>query len=148
MQDFLYIIFPSKPGYHFILQDSGLRKASKVLDLDEQWQDDACFVRYDFHNPHMIPKELHHAFDGVLIDPPFITEDVWKQYAVAAQLLLAPGGKIICTTIPENAGLLQGLLDVVATPFKPCIPHLVYQYDLFCNFEPRVLCQKNPEVPD
>ena len=32
--------------------------------------------------------------------------------------------------------------------FRPCIPNLVYQYDLYTNFEPSVLCEKNAEVPD
>jgi EEF1A lysine methyltransferase 1 len=138
----------TRPAGFYALQDSCLRKTSKVLDLDEQWQGNACFLQYDFHEPNNIPSELHHTFDGVLIDPPFVTQDAWQQYAVTAKLLLAPGGKIICTTISENAGLLQALLGVVATPFKPSIPNLVYQYNLFCNFEPVVLCQKNPEISD
>jgi hypothetical protein len=29
----------------------------------------------------------------VVIDPPFITEDVWKLYAQAAKLLLKPDGR-------------------------------------------------------
>ena len=34
-------------------------------------------------------------------------------------------GKIIATTIAENAGLLKDLLGVSPQPYKPCIPHLV-----------------------
>lgn len=35
-----------------------------------------CHLRYDFRKPEDIPEELHHQFDGVVIDPPFITRDV------------------------------------------------------------------------
>ena len=34
-------------------------------------------------------------------------------------------GKIIATTIAENAALLKDLLGVCPQPYKPCIPHLV-----------------------
>lgn len=34
-------------------------------------------------------------------------------------------GKIIATTIAENAALLKELLGVSPQPYKPCIPHLV-----------------------
>ncbi|RYH06746.1 hypothetical protein EON65_42520 [archaeon] len=34
---------------------------------------------------------MHHSFDVVVIDPPFITEDVWRKYAAAAKVLLKTG---------------------------------------------------------
>ena len=136
-------------GEHTVsVQDSALLKGSKVFDLDEQWSDRAGYVRYDFRRPGDIPTALHGKFDGILIDPPFITREVWDQYAAAAKLLLAGGGRVICTTVAENATLMSELFAATATPFKPSIPNLVYQYDLFCNFEPQVLCSANPEVPE
>lgn len=48
--------------------------------------------RYDFNAPEDVPAELHHTFDCVVIDPPFITEEVWHKYAATAKLLLKPGG--------------------------------------------------------
>lgn len=33
-------------------------------------------------------------------------------------------------------------------PFKPSIPHLVYQYDFYANYETTALAAKNPEIPD
>jgi len=44
--------------------------------------------RYDFNHPEAIPESLHHLFDCVVIDPPFITREVWEKYASAAKLLL------------------------------------------------------------
>jgi EEF1A lysine methyltransferase 1 len=130
------------------VQDSTLRRLSKVLDLDEQWKSDPAFIRYDFHKPEDIPVSIHHTFDGVLVDPPFITMEVWGKYSEAVKLLLKDGGKIICTTIAENADLMQSLFggNLKAAAFKPSIPNLIYQYDLYCNFEPTVLAQHNPEL--
>jgi len=85
-----------------------------------------------------------------VIDPPFITAEVWQAYAAAAAALLAPGGAIIATTTRENEALLARLLgaDLVRTPFLPSIPHLVYQYSLFTRgFTPTVLGRANPEIP-
>ena len=85
----------------------------------------------------------------VVIDPPFITEEVWVLYAAAARLLLRPaGGMVIATTVRENEALLARLLGTARARFQPSIPHLVYQYSLFyAGFQPAVLCETNPELP-
>ena len=83
----------------YVLQGSQLRKDSVVLEHDKQWESDPGFVWYDFNDPEGIPSSLHGSFEGVLIDPPFITPEVWEKYAKTAKLLLQEGGKIICTTI-------------------------------------------------
>lgn len=80
------------------LQASPLRASSWLFDLDQQWAGEPHFVAYDFHRPEDLPANIHHTFDCIVIDPPFITEDVWQLYARAAQLLLAPGGKHYCST--------------------------------------------------
>jgi len=85
----------------------------------------------------------------VVIDPPFVTRDVWEKYATSARLLLIEeGGKVILSTISENAEMMKELLDVSPLPFQPSIPHLVYQYDMYANFEVAVLGEKNPEIPE
>ena len=66
-------------------------------------------------------------FDCVVIDPPFITPECWKLYAATAKLILAPGGKVIASTIAENAPLMKELLGASPQRFQPSIPHLVYQ---------------------
>lgn len=82
-----------------MIQGSQLRKDSIVLDFDKQWESDPGFVFYDYNDPESIPERLKGSFEGVLIDPPFITTEVWEKYAKTAKLLLKDGGKIICTTI-------------------------------------------------
>ena len=75
------------------LQTSDLRKGSALFDIDKQWSREPNFVLYDFNNPEDIPVNIHNTFDCVVIDPPFITEEVWTLYAAAAKVLLAPGGR-------------------------------------------------------
>ena len=75
------------------MQSSTLRKQSALFDLDKQWSKEPNFVLYDFNNPEDIPANIHHTFDCVVIDPPFITEEVWTLYAAATRLLLAPEGQ-------------------------------------------------------
>jgi len=52
------------------------------------WSEDPGFVKYDYKNVQALPKEYHHQFDYVVIDPPFVTDTVWEKYAQAAKLLL------------------------------------------------------------
>lgn len=68
-------------------------------------------------------------------------------------------GKVVGTTVAENGPMLAELLPpgpdpagfglpaVQAAAFRPSIPHLIYQYNLFTNFKPAVLCEPNPEIP-
>lgn len=88
------------------LQTSDLRKRSALFDLDRQWSREPNFVLYDFNNPEDIPINIHNTFDCVVIDPPFITEEVWTLYAAAAKLLLAPGGG--CGSYHASHGYLMG----------------------------------------
>mmetsp|Transcript_5055 Transcript_5055/g.6868 ORF Transcript_5055/g.6868 Transcript_5055/m.6868 type:complete len:189 (-) Transcript_5055:103-669(-) len=142
------VAFLSTPSLFFSLKNKELKKNSAVFDLDEQWANLSNFVRYDFKEPLNVPANLHHTFDCVVIDPPFITREVWEKYAETARLLLTPEGKIICSTIQENAPMMKEVLDVNPTIFFPSIPHLVYQYCLYSNYESARLSAKNPEIPD
>lgn len=64
----------------------------------------APFRRYDFNKPDEIPAELHHTFTMVVIDPPFITQEVCivlqlvgVPCAQATANIPAPGvGKVRC----------------------------------------------------
>ncbi|KAJ9515411.1 hypothetical protein QJQ45_016407 [Haematococcus lacustris] len=145
--------FLSTPSVYFSLpKGSSLRQNSWVLDFDTQWASDPHFVKYDFNSPLALPADLHHAFDCVVIDPPFITREVWQHYAATARLLLQPqgAGKVIASTVAENAPLMEELLGVKPVAFRPSIPHLVYQYNFYTSHEPSAdgLGAANPEVPD
>ena len=125
-----------------------MKANSWVFDLDDQRSKDAHFFKYDFNFPERIPAELRGTFDFVVIDPPFITRKVWEKYAEAAHLLLCPRGETLLTTVRENAPILKEMLGVSPQRFRPSIPNLVYQYDLYTNYESQHLSELNPEIPE
>ena len=79
-----------------------------MFDIDESLKD-KNFVYYDFKLPENIPEELHHTFDFLVIDPPFITEEVWTLYSKAIDLLKAPDAKVLLSTIDENEEMIKRL---------------------------------------
>ena len=88
---------------------------------------------YDFNKPEELPESLYATFDMAVIDPPFITREVWAKYTDAVKLLLKKDengqeykGNLLCSTITENKEFMKELLDVEPCAFKPSIPNLVY----------------------
>lgn len=142
------IAFLSTPSIYFSLKSKEIKAGSRVFDFDPKFGKDAGFVMYDFNKPEDIPGELHGYFDMVVIDPPFITREVWEKYAVATKLIIAKEGKILLSTIDENEGFIEELLGAKRRAFRPSIPNLVYQYSLYSNYESEGLLAKNPEIPD
>ena len=56
------------------------------------------------------------SFDVIVIDPPFITSEVWMKYAATAhKLIKKKDGKYILTTILENAPLLKEQFEASPT---------------------------------
>jgi hypothetical protein len=104
------------------------------------------FFPFDFKRVADVPAQYYARFDFVLIDPPFITKEVWQAYADAVRLITRPGARVLCSTIDENAGLLKELLGVERATFRPLIPNLVYQYSLFANYQHAGLEGVNEEV--
>ena len=148
------VAFLSTPSLYFSLPVAA-RVGHSVLDIDTQWSKDPGFIRYDFNEDPTValPPSALGAYDLVVIDPPFITEPVWRRYALAAHALLKGGAKggVICTTVAENEGLLAELfVGCKSVPFQPSIPNLVYQYNTFTNVDPvpAALAVKNKEIPE
>jgi hypothetical protein len=137
----------STPSIYFSLSEA-VQQRSYVLDYDKQWASDRGYVFYDFNTPELVPSELHNQFDFVLVDPPFITCEVWAKYAITTKLLLRPGGRVLCTTIAENANMMKELLGLQPVRFRPSIPNLVYQYCVYTNYDSDLLNKLNPEIDD
>lgn len=83
--------FLSTPSLYFSLPEE-VRKNCFVFDFDDQWKNDRGFVHYDFNKPDELPQELLGNFDIAIIDPPFITHEVWKKYAITGKLLVHSEG--------------------------------------------------------
>lgn len=142
------IAFLSTPSLYFSLPEK-FRQLCHVFDYDKKWDNDRGFVLYDYNCPSDIPQELHHTFDIIVIDPPFITTRVWEKYVETTLLCRrSEESKIILTTIIENQDFLKQRLNVTPSVFQPSIPNLVYQYSLYTNYTSEIFSVKNPEIPE
>jgi hypothetical protein len=143
------VAFLSCPSLYFALTDGDLRSRSKLFEFDRQWESDTGFVFYDFNHPDKIPVGLWDAFDLVVVDPPFITREVWAKYAETIRLIAAKGCKFLFTSVIENQAMLEELVEtsLLVPEFQPSIPKLVYQYHCFVSFPPARLNSPNEELP-
>ena len=141
------VAFLSTPSLFFSLGEE-VRKLCTLFDFDNSLGScSSQFEFYDYNNPTNIDKKLHHTFDVIVIDPPFISPSVWEGYSATAELLgVNENAHIICTTVEQNAGLMERLFNCKATRFQPSIPTLVYQYNTYANFPSAALSIINPEL--
>ena len=68
------------------------------------------------------------------------------KFANFAKYLQKEGCKIIACSIAENKDRLKKLLNLDIKTFQPSIPHLVYQYNIYANYDDEELDKKNPEI--
>jgi len=95
------VTFLSTPSVYFSLKNQELKRNSRLFDIDEAWASDPGFVKFNFKEVDKIPKEYHHYFDYVVIDPPFVTDVVWEQYARAAKLVLVLEDGVTTAIVPS-----------------------------------------------
>ncbi|KAM3141650.1 hypothetical protein pb186bvf_006255 [Paramecium bursaria] len=134
------LAFLSTPSVYFTLKQPN----AKLFEYDKQFETDKGFVFYDFNNP--IIDEYKNHFDFILIDPPFITEEVWTKYAQTINHIRKENTKILCCSIKENDKMLYKLIGVQPVKFMPSIPNLIYQYNFYSNYNHEDLDQSNPEL--
>jgi hypothetical protein len=141
--------FLSTPSLYFALTSSELRAKSNLFEYDRQWEKDPGFVFYDFNKPESVPVTMWGKFDYIVVDPPFITREVWTKYVQTVNLIAAKGCKFLFTSVIENQQMLEELVDgaLIIPDFRPSIPKLTYQYHCFANYEPQSLLTPNPELP-
>lgn len=92
----------------------------------------------------------------VVIDPPFLAQEVWENYAASARFLLEHDpldsdldkrGLIIGTTIRENNFFMKRLFGAEPCNFLPSCPNLVYQFAVYTNHDNcETLKQVNEEL--
>jgi EEF1A lysine methyltransferase 1 len=113
----------------------------KVFEFDRRflrYGDD--FVYYDYESPTMLRKKFHGCFDWVVVDPPFLSEEVLEKYAQTIELIMKKEGRIILMTgikvrtfILENLGEKFGLKECVWKPSHS--GSLKNDFGAFTNFE-------------
>ena len=134
------VAFLSTPSVFHVAVQAGVHGDlfdidSKLFNSENELDDARCF-KFDFQQRE-IATDLQGQYDCVVIDPPFISEEVLAAYGDVTKLLLCEKGKILISSIAENSAVLIDTLDrdIRQVPFKPSIPSLVYQYSLFVNYE-------------
>jgi len=140
--------FLSTPSIYFSLKEKPVKEAAKVFDFDTKFAKDPNFVFYDFNKWEELSSELHGTFDMVVIDPPFITREVWEKYAACAKALLKSEGIYLISTIDENEAMIKELTGSLRRTFRPSIPNLVYQYSFYSSYSHPALDEQNPEIPE
>lgn len=148
------VAFLSTPSLFFAF-DEAKRRNFHLFDFDSKapWSNDANYVYFDYNHPLSFDESLRNTFDMVVIDPPFITREVWDKYAATTEALAtdSTGSSlkplVLATTVHENVPLMKELFDATPTVFQPSIPNLVYQYASFTNFPSNCLAQPNEEIP-
>ena len=77
------VAFLSTPSVYFSLpEDSPARRGGIAFDYDRQWEGHPSYRFFDFNDPEgTIEPGLRHTFDCAVVDPPFITRDVWTRWA-------------------------------------------------------------------
>ena len=142
--------FIATPSIFFSLSKE-IQNKSYLFDIDEKLtKKHPNGKRYDFNESNYEEKfpDLKHSFDYLVIDPPFITEEAWTKFSNFALYLSNDKCKIIACSIAENKDKLKNLLNLEMKNFQPSIPHLVYQYNIFANYDDEELNKKNPEIPE
>jgi hypothetical protein len=147
------IAFVSTPSIFFSLDDSFKHK-SKLFDYDDRLlKRHANAVKFDFNEFSDLAKnpEFLDKFDFIMIDPPYINEPSWTKFAEFAKVIAQKSNdnikaKILTCSIAENKDLLKKLLDLEMKNYQPSIPHLVYQYNFFANYEDDLLNEINKEI--
>ena len=138
-------LYPASAFLFYIINSSLVLPFT--FKFDTSWNSCGGYHFYDYNDPTNIEDSCFGQFDLVVIDPPFISQSVWELYAVTAKLLLKKdASSVIATTVDENAVLMAALFDCKPVLFRPSIPHLVYQYSVFVNFESSTLAHKNTEL--
>ncbi len=132
------IAFLSTPSLFFAVCNDV--PGSHLFDLDEDFDESTSgrFIKLDYRSPN-ISSDHRHKYDIVVIDPPFISEEVIQAYLeIYGVLAKRPESLLLFTTISENRTIIERFMSpniIITANFLPCIPNLVYQYRIFTNYE-------------
>lgn len=143
--------FVSTPSIFFSC-NSKIQENSYLFEFDEKLiKKHKNGVKFDFNNFTDLSDQFYNYFDFIVVDPPFITEFAWGCYADFIKLISKKENdtyqaKILTCSIAENENMLKKMLNLGVRNFQPSIPHLVYQYNFYTNYEDEELSKINPEL--
>jgi hypothetical protein len=134
------------PSVFFSL-DKQMQEISYLFDIDEKLvgkhKNGVC---YNFNDCEELKKTYENQFNYLLIDPPFVVKETWEKFSDFAKCIMKKDSKILTCSLFENSELLSKLLDLKLKKFQPSIPHLVYQYNFYSNYDDESLNLINEEL--
>lgn len=94
------------------------------------------FVFYDANDPESVPNEL---FDVLIIDPPFLSEEIFTKVAKTISIIAAPGCKLIFCTGAVMEDTIRKLWEnsnnpIYQSEFIPQHPRLQNDFRMFTNY--------------
>ncbi|XP_023950330.2 EEF1A lysine methyltransferase 1 [Bicyclus anynana] len=92
------------------------------------------FIFYDYNSPDKIPTDFEHAFDLVIADPPFLSEECITKTSQTIKLL-AKNKIVVCTgaIMKEH---VEKLLSLKQCEFKPQHRNnLANEFSCYANFD-------------
>jgi hypothetical protein len=142
----------SCPSIFFSLNNE-MKDKSFLFDIDTSFcKKHKNAKEYDYREYEKLIPEFENKFDFILIDPPFIDQEPWSKFAEFATKIAKKDeegnviAKFLCSSIAENKDMLKNLISVDIKKYQPSIPNLIYQYNLFSNYEDEELNIINEEI--
>jgi hypothetical protein len=140
------IAFVSTPSIFFSC-NSVIQDKSILFDYDDRLiKKHKNGVKFDFNEFSSTADNYLNTFDFVIVDPPYINEPSWTKFADFIKLISKVDVKVLTCSIAENKIILKKLLNLEIKNYEPSIPHLVYQYNFFSNYEDEELDHINKEI--
>jgi len=122
--------------------DAEKKPSLALLEFDERFALFPEFVHYDYTAPTRLPGEMHGAFDRVLCDPPFLSQECQTKAALTVRWLAKGWSKeevriVVCTgeRMEELVHRLYEKVGVRTTTFE--VQHqkgLSNEFSCYANF--------------
>lgn len=92
------------------------------------------YIFYDYNNPKEVPPDVHHSYDLVVADPPFLSEECITKTSETIKLLSKD--KIILCTGTIMKDIVKELLDLKLCEFQPKHRNnLANEFSCYANFD-------------
>ncbi|CAG9539743.1 unnamed protein product [Cercopithifilaria johnstoni] len=119
------------------------RVVVKLFEYDRRFETKFSekFVLYDYRKPLAISELYHNAFDFIVIDPPYLSDECLIKVAQTVRLLSRDSATklLICTGVIMEK-LVQRLFHAHKCKFQPSHKHnLANEFACYTNYETAIL---------
>lgn len=113
----------------------GDRGTVTLLEYDRRFEvHGPDYIFYDYNNPKEVPPDVHHSYDLVVADPPFLSEECITKTSETIKLLSK--NKIILCTGTIMKDIVKELLDLKLCEFQPKHRNnLANEFSCYANFD-------------